>query len=447
MAKAKKVTTPKISKKQAERHAEDELRLGPQVAAVKRQTNPKAWAKFVKSAHKRGVTVSGALSGQPPALQERTRSSLLSEAKKTVSTSYEPAAKVLDEQQRRVGALDAKRKEDDDYYKNWLVAKQETFNAQARSAQTRLDGIQREIADTTKQGGIDMQTAAQETAQAAPGTVSDMAQSKAIGALSADAKAANDRVANTRAATAAMGPSIELGLQTLNTSALANAAARRAKGDAETQKATTAILDERVKLAAAQASDGVKEFTRLLDGEVSKAASNRDFGAAAEKLGLEGQKLNAKVLQDAKTYDLKVASAADKRASDAAKLKLGYDALVSKEGQAAADRALRAQLAADKAAGGAGKPKKTTASERRLSGSGIKTVTSALPILKRLLATPKGTGEGQRSRTVKEIMIEKGFSGVMIDIAADLNHNKGKLSKAGRQKARSIGIIIPPDWQ
>src|SRR4051812_44209632 len=99
---------------------EDVARLGQSLANLKAKTNPKDWAKFVRAAHARGVTIAGAVSGAPDPLKERLHSSLKAQAQRTVNDSYAPDLADLSRQDSRVQNLDAKRSADNAAYQQWL---------------------------------------------------------------------------------------------------------------------------------------------------------------------------------------------------------------------------------------------------------------------------------------------------------------------------------------
>src|SRR5689334_9102231 len=99
----------------------DQIRLGSDVAAVKANTRPNIWKQIVRQAHARGFTVAGVLSGQPDALKERTKSSLKTQAMKTVADAYAPSLEDNSRLADRVRALDAKRQSDNAFYNQWLM--------------------------------------------------------------------------------------------------------------------------------------------------------------------------------------------------------------------------------------------------------------------------------------------------------------------------------------
>jgi len=431
-------------------HPLDAVRLGADVAAVKASMPAARWKNVVRYAHGRGFTARGALTDGPYALKERTQRSLLEQARKSVEMAYGNAGRELDEQERRLQALDARRSKDNEVYRNWLTQQQAVNAGTARAAQTRYEQYLAQLQTDQAARWQQAQAGAMQQAQGAPGTVSNMSQSLDLQGLGADAKVATDRVANERAKTAAMLPSLEslLGAQNANVQSLAqNAELER---QAQLQAGTFDIGQQRLKLQAERGGAQADEFKRLQGNEYEKAAGSRDFSAAAEKLGLEGEKFAYQQSRDAKDYSLKTKQfnldrwiADNKVSADRAKRRIDYEKIRRTEGQKAADRELRREL---KRLGVSEGSAKVSDSQRKESSKGAQTVETVLGTLRDLHKDPRFTnGKTKKGTTMRQYLRRQGYSDTAIDVAEDLRKHNGKLSARGRAKARLLGIRNPQD--
>jgi hypothetical protein len=429
---------------------EDVARLGQSLANLKAKTNPKDWARFVKAAHARGVTVAGATSGAPEPLQERLRSSLKTQAQKTVTASYAPDLAELDKGDVRVRNLDTKRSADNQAYQQWLMQQQATYAGAATAANDKYAGYLDKLKADTADRYATAQTGAQQAAQAAPGTVSDMSQSTALKGLEADKARAVGQVDNARLQTAALIPGVQQTQEASRQSLLASGAQREADRMNATGKALTDLGDNRFKLLAGRAADTVKEYTRLLDQQIDVANSNRDFGAAAEKLGVQRDTLVNTIKQQNRDYGLKKANltlaqlkAQNTQAYQDAQIKLGYDQIVAAQGKSEADRQLKLYLNKHPPKTAA-KPGTTDTSKRYSTDRYIQVnnVLSTLSDLHKSHPAGKVSPDG-RPMGFREYLRSKGASNDAIDVAEDLRTHGGKLSAAGRAKARKMGILNP----
>lgn len=430
----------------------DYYRLGEEVAGLKARTDPKSWRQIVKDAHSRGQTVAGYTGGGPEALRERTQSSLLEQAKKTTATAFDPAKRQLDQTEVRTRALNDKRSADNLAYQQWMQGKIAQHNEQARQAQQQYGQYLQDLQATTVQSAANLQQQAQQTAMA--GGVSDPSQSTALGSdLGANVARAGDLVGNARAQTAASLPGVEamLGANIAQgTAAYQQADGLRAKEFGEQISDVTRGKNE---LATNKAAALVEEWTRLRNQEIDKANQNRDYGAAAEKLGVEKYKANLsyKKWSDQLKLESSKLSLAERKADDAvavaaAKTRLGYDQLRASKGRAAADRAVKREIARMREAGldrrdrAAAKPgaegrKPASPAAVKASRDAARTVSTALGELRRLNAKP-----GVDRTKIRE-RVRANFDDMVIDVAEDLRRNNGKLSPAGLKKARQLGIL------
>lgn len=439
-----------MAKKSATRkpNAADVVRLGEEMATFK-ANNPRAWRAMVKTAHARGFTVAGQFSGVPDPLKERTQSSLKKQALSTVNAIYKPQEAELDMQEKRNAAIAAKRASDEAEYQRWLATQQDAIVANAKAADAQLAQHTQQAQAAVAEGWTALQQQARDALAKSPGAVSDPAQARALDLSTQATKANADLQAQTTRTNQSIAASGER-MNTLRLSSLANGQAQRATISADERSARNKIAEDRYKLKLNKSADAVKESVRLQSAEVDKANANREFMAAADKLGLETQKIKLDQLNkdrqyalDSKKLTLAQLIAEDDKAADEARIKVRYDEIAASQGQAAADRALKRELEASRAAREAARQKtankKLTAGERRVSADAIRRVSSISRDIQRLHAKkPK--------RPIREILASKGASDIEIDVANDLWRNKGKLSAAGRRKAKSLGIIVPSYW-
>lgn len=448
---AKKTQPPKQHVSQA-----DALRLGADVANAKAGIDPKAWKKMVLDAHARGRTIRSQLfeSNQPDALRERTQSSLQAEAEKSLADAYKPAEVALTSEASRAQALSAKRAADNIVYRTWMEQQQAAAATQAAGAQQRYEQY---LAGQQAAATQDLQGQARAAAQGTPGTVSDMKDSTAIKGLSADEKRSEANVANARAATAALIPAMQAQQQNLALATRGSYDAGEARRVGDENKDLTAVMSAREKLATSKAADVIKEFTRLKDNEYTKATGKRDYAAAAEKLGLESFKVQQQATQFDATLKIKTAkqkldelTARQDKALGDARIKVDYDKIAASQGKAEADRLLKRELDHNKDAREAAKradKKKAggTPAEKARADKADGVVNNVLTTLKQLHASHPGGTVSPNGKAIgfREYLMGKGASTLAIDVAEDLRKNNGKLSAAGRAKARRLGITDP----
>lgn len=272
-------------KKGLDRQALSALLLGSTAAATKRAATPPQWRKIVKTAHGRGYSVNSFLSDTPNALKERTPQSLKAQAVQTISAAYAPAEADLKSRDARTTALDDKRKRDNAAYNEWLDTQQRRLASDAASADQALAdhqaGIQQHLNDSITQAKAESAA----SLAATPGNVSDPAQSNAL-----NERAAAERARGGGLFAAGAERSAEQGHENAKQVALAGAnntaymAAQDAKRVSDTFKSLSDVADARTKLKLSKAADSTKEVGRLLDQEISKANSNRDYNVLLDKL-------------------------------------------------------------------------------------------------------------------------------------------------------------------
>lgn len=429
----------------------DQVRLGSQVAAVKGRLSQAQWKQIVQYAHSRGFSVAGALSGNPDPLKERTQNSLKQQAAKTIAAVYQPAEGALDQQAQRLQNIDQKRQADNAVYRQWLMDQQTKYEAAARQSESQYQGYLQGLQQTTEQQHQNAQQQAIQAVQNAPGTVSDMKQSTALQGLSADTTRATGLVGTQIQKTAELIPSMESNFQAERQGIIGQSNAAEAKRQSDLSTGLDGINQDRLKLLSSQASDQLKEFQRLQGQQVDIANSNRNFGAAAQKLDIAQGTLNLKAKSDKQNFALKKQSLSIQKA----KIKFGYDKLRQDVGQKEADRQFKQYLikngfttsgALQKKPGAGGKGKSPTAAVQKTSVVQVQTIGNAVNILRRLTQENPGgdviRNGANKGKTFRRRLAEQGYAQPIIDLAGEIQAT-GKLSPAGIRKAKALGIVNP----
>lgn len=275
--------------------------IGPIASQVKSQVTPKRWARLVKQAHARGFAINSYLDpNTPDPLKQRTQASIAKQAERTVATAYAPAAAELNARETQLNSLAAKRKSDNEYYANWLSQKNADLmtaqNAATQQLSAGIDQIHKQTADAL---GAQPAQAQAEAAQT-HGAISDFGTSKAL-TVDLDANKLHE-LSNLAASGQAYKEGAALGtagLASTQANSFAFLAGQAAKQNADQFSELSKVADARQKLVLDKAAAANTEVSRLLDNETSKASQNRNYQAAAEKLGLEGDKLTEKTHVDA----------------------------------------------------------------------------------------------------------------------------------------------------
>jgi len=421
---------------------EDQIRLGPEIAALKARTPRQQWRRIVRGAHARGLTVAGAVTpGIPDSMRERTKKSLTEQARKTVADQFKPVEVELDQRETRVKALDAKRASDEDHYRRWLASGHDKLRAQARSADTMLLQHERDTAQQLQAGLAQTQAQAHANAAGNAGVISNTQQSTALD-ISDVAQRETGKLAAQRQRSRDLVGTGDKQAAVATAAAFAAAAAADGKRQSEIWEELGKVSDARGKLKAEFGSETAKEIARLIDQETDKASRNREFAAAADKLGLDTEKFTAQQKNEDRKYKTELRKyrldkwiAENKDEVARTKIDLDYDKIAAANGRAAADRALRKELDRRRAASGDDRAANST--QIRRSEEQYETVNTALGELRRL------HGKSTNIHTFRQRLREKGWSDPVIDIAEDLRRNGGKLSARGRAKARAIGIRNP----
>lgn len=266
------------------------LTLGPTAASVRRQVSRKQWHHLVGLAHKKGYAVDSFLNPNIPApLKQRTPKFLRAQALSTVKTAYEPVYKELDQRETRVKALSDKRASDNQYYLNWLNTQHQALVGGAQAADQALEGTVKTLQTNTGAAYDQAKTAAQQQLAQLPGTVSDFSDASAFGQIDAHKASAVGQVGATGQQALAQTGTAQGMRELANANNFATIAALESKRVGDTWGALQDIGSDRLKLNSQQAQDVSKQIQDALAQELTKAQSNRDFDALAQKLDIQQQ--------------------------------------------------------------------------------------------------------------------------------------------------------------
>ncbi len=442
----------------------DVLRLGADVAQTKASLNPKMWRSLVNAARRQGYTVSGYLSGNPNALKERLPSAIRAEAQRNVAAAYAPTYKNLSIQAKQTQAMDVKRKADNAYYQQWVQDQYSKLYQQNVASDNALVAQQQQIAQDSSQAWSAAQAGAYSAAAATPGNVSNPQSSTALAQIAPAAQKSSGVIASMRQQSADLVHAAQAQQTQGQAAAVAQAAAAEAQRQGDTWKALQDIGDARAAAKSKQGADTISELARLKGIEISNAMANRDYNAAAEKLGIASAQLRTTATRDARNFGLATAkynldrqTAKNKATIDALKIRMGYAKIRQQSGQAAADRELKRQLAAQNSADRAAAIRQSDINNRRsTTASGRTALTDSARARSEALyaqltsARTKGNdfylaNKRDVNRTRAQ-MKAAGYSGAALNIAMDLVV-RGKLTPRNVAAAKSLGLIVPPEWK
>lgn len=327
----------KNKKKGASRQEMQRLLHGPAHANVMQSLNPKQRKRIRRVAKRRGLTVAGLVSPVPTHLKERSRSGVRREATRTVNKAYAPVTKTLDQQETRIKALDDKRETDLKNWRDWLTTETAKLEEQNITAQDQVRATQADIQDDVSDSWQRAEEGARDAADQRTGNVSDNQESLSLD-LSAEELRGVSLVANERDRTESMIGANTESMARTSANSLAAMAAMDARRQADTWNALKDVADDKEKLVLERAAATSQEVARLLDTEIQKADSNRQFQAALQKLGIDLKELKfeQKKHRDSQrlAYD-KLAQAMDiaelNNAIDAANVALRGDELTEKQ--------------------------------------------------------------------------------------------------------------------
>jgi len=419
----------------------DYIRLGPDAAQIKSQTDPKRWRQIVKAAHSQGWTVASALDANTPAsLKQRTDESLRKAAARPVTEAYAPATAELDNADRMNVGLRQKRLADQAAYDQWSSQKASELAASVNAAQQKyLDTISAST-NAQIQDSQARQAALQSKVQ--QGAVGDMSGSTAVTNAAQAAGAEQERARLTQQQAAAQTPQVATRAAAIQLSDLGSAQARHRVIEGDYNKQAADIFSGRLKLNTDRASAQVKAYSDLLSTEMDKASANRDFTGlqaqlqskediAKQKhqeflLGQKGLTSRAK-LAASTTRRGQTLSHADRVADRAARQASAAAGRASREAIAAADRATKGQQ---------------NLKDRAKIVGVIDTIASILKTQQKGPKGKKGSGylwdpAAKQYRPARQVLISY-YQVTSPQIDAGLQHARGKLLTP--QQKRALGL-------
>lgn len=216
-----------------------------------------------------------------------TNKQVTAQAKTTINKAYNPAYTDLNSQAGRAQGISDKRTADNKYYLSWLDSKMAELQSHADAAHQQLMGLEQGL--QTQQNALygGQQQGLVDQANARAGNVSNNAQSTALGADIHQNQAANMGHLNSVSTEALQGIDTangQLGGTRANNFNVVQSAQTKQLSDLNIVLGK--IADARLKLTSQKTADLAKEIARLQGVEIQKQQSNRDYQAAATKLGI-----------------------------------------------------------------------------------------------------------------------------------------------------------------
>lgn len=246
--------------------------------------NPSGYSpKQQRNLRRRGFSIRGYIPGAPDAAQPRTQKWLRSQAVKTIGLAYRPAQRAMNDRQRRVEALQAKRGRDHEAYQAWLAQQQTLLRSEAdtRNAQLQAQVQQHQIETRDSMLQVTQQANTRTAAANVSGTVD------AGGVVSGAQRAAIEQgAARATALTEGQGRSTDLLAATQANNLLA-AKALEAKDFAKSLDELRNVADAKTSMQLQKGSDTAKAISHLLDVEVNKAQQNAQLQLAGQRLGVQ----------------------------------------------------------------------------------------------------------------------------------------------------------------
>jgi len=258
----------------------------PGATALRSGLGKTEYRKLVKTLHGKGIAVGTFDPGTPLSLQPRTQTSLRSQAANTINSSYAPAETALNDSERRVNAISAKRQSDMASYQGWAERQMGQIQASSQAASDSLVAKQKEIASTfaTAQAASNASLLSGMT----PDQQATFLASHPANAISA---ATNGNVAvNNALGAAAAAPAQVANRAASLAGSIAGTNAQLQAGDrADLAK----IQDQRSSLLAEKGAKGADLLDKLIQQESTNASTVQQTKAAASALGVKQDQFNA----------------------------------------------------------------------------------------------------------------------------------------------------------
>lgn len=489
-------------------------KLGPTLAQTRSQFSKQQWDAMMAYARNKGLTREGSLSvfgitpgGQqtdptPLSLAAHNEGWIKQQATQQTTAAFAPAQKVLDERQKRIMALDAKRQRDHGFYNEWVQQQLTNINTQAYAADAHLASSAASIAANTPTGAGGYSTTTPVagmtgTAEGTPsmGIVDAAKQASATGLGAAAQNVVTTAASNGRSRSDSQA------------NALAYMAALKAQLDGDTSTDLQGVDDARLGLTSDRASAYNDIANGLRTTEVNKGADNADRAIVRDQLNLDKTKVAAdlaatgqKTTEWKQAFKERMGISWDRynRMGDQERLrwkkrwaragmkpvasdgqKVNQWGFTNKEwrGMSQAERQKVINLQRnDKNGdgkvdrgdlhGGAGALPRDTAKPGSRTGTGtgadgpsegdkknsremLRGVTNALSALtsmhKRSDAGVEGWANNRdpKGRTFKERLRTQGYDALTADLAENIRFNDGRITMRGVRIAKQLGILHP----
>lgn len=427
------------------------LRYGD-AGALMAHLSPRARKQVIGAARARGLTVEGVFQPGPDALRSRSGGGLRAQALKTVATAYQPTERVLTDREAQIHALDDKRKLDNQFYRDWLSSQQAKADAVSQASDQQLMSLVGNAHDQVDARYAQASTQLNQQDAATPGTVSDPAQFKGNERLAVDRAVAADAAEIAKAAAAGQISRSQTERAAIQGSNFAQAAALESRRQGDTYQGLTAVAGEKHSLALQKAADVVKETSRLLDRETTKAQANQQFAALAEKLGVAKQALDLKSLAEQHNYQIKKSGVRTQREKLTQSAKQ-FDAQLTQQEK---DRALndkKYQLDLQKY--GDAVAKDNYLKKHKLGDYASKKPGSDANLDKQTRAGSGGILQANAISTqpkyaksyekYKNHMLAKGVNIAVIN--AGWQYSRGGVGAQTVKNLRRMGVVVPKDWR
>jgi hypothetical protein len=288
---------------------------------LKQRTSPQQFKRLRREARRRGTNLAGLVSGLPPALRPLTQQGIARQARRTTRSAYAREFADLSQQEQRIRAISSKRATDNMAYARWLQEQQSAMQLKGKAADDMLLSHQEQMHKDLQSTFEQLQAGALARQGAQPGNVSNPGDSRALD-LSPERKREEERLAAQRQQTQDSIGSGQKTSQTLAAVAQMFMAAQDQKRQSDEFGAVKEIGDERERLRLQRSSDTEREIARLIEQEIVKAQSNREFDAAVQKLGLDARELQFDMKEKNRRFGLDRAKFKHQMSKDEAELRI-----------------------------------------------------------------------------------------------------------------------------
>ena len=221
---------------------------------------------------------------------------VVQQATASVKSSYAPAYQDLAQQVQQENGIITKQRADNAYYQQWLDAKTNMLMGHQAQVDQTTQNLEQQIIGNTAAMFQPQEQNLVNAANARAGNVSNNAQSTAFTQTVPEMQAVEQqRLAGTemRGAELAAANEANVGAAAANTGAYLRAGA--AKEENTFQTAMTKIANTRATLSTKEVADINKEVARLQGQQIALAENNRNYNAAAQRLGIQAANTQSEI--------------------------------------------------------------------------------------------------------------------------------------------------------